>query len=82
MNSRPTNLGIKRTQANLQLSREYKAAADLRENARVQRIEDSIGAATSIVGAASYFNPVLAPVAAAGAIGYGTYKLGQSLRLW
>lgn len=45
-------------------------------------IGDSLGTVAGIAGAASYFNPVLAPVAAVGGIGYGTYKLGQSFNWW
>lgn len=46
---------------------------------------DTTGAAAaglSTLGAASLAFPALAPVAAAAGIGYGLYKLGDSLNLW
>lgn len=43
---------------------------------------DRLGAISSLAGAAATLSPVLAPVAAAGAVGYGVYKLGQSFKLW
>lgn len=43
---------------------------------------DQLGAATGVISGAAFFNPALAPAAAAAGIGYGTYKLGQSFNLW
>lgn len=52
------------------------------KTARSSNFGDTLGAVAGIAGAASYFNPILAPVAAVGGVGYGTYKLGQSFNWW
>lgn len=46
------------------------------------KVFNTIGEAATLVGAASTFNPIIAPVAAVGGIAYGTYKLGKSFQLW
>ncbi len=44
---------------------------------------DSVASAgLGLLGTAASAAPVLAPVALAAGIGYGTYKLGQSFNLW
>jgi hypothetical protein len=44
--------------------------------------ENVASAGVSALGAATLAFPALAPVAAAAGIGYGIYKLGDSLNLW
>ncbi len=46
------------------------------------RTDDFLGAGVGLIGAASVAATSLAPVAAAAGIGYGVYKVGQSLSLW
>ncbi len=43
---------------------------------------NAVGAAAGVAGAASIVAPAFLPVAAALGVGYGTYKLGESLNLW
>jgi hypothetical protein len=54
------------------------------QNLGVKRYDpgEAAGALTGIASAAALVNPALLPVAAAGGIGYGVYRLGQSFKLW
>jgi hypothetical protein len=40
------------------------------------------GISTGLLGTAALAAPALVPAAVAAGLGYGTYKLGQSLSLW
>lgn len=43
---------------------------------------DVVGGLSGIAASASLLAPALLPVAAAGGIGFGLYKLGQTLKIW
>jgi hypothetical protein len=43
---------------------------------------DTVGGIAAIAGSAALLVPELLPVAAIGGIGYGVYKLGETLKLW
>lgn len=47
-----------------------------------RNLDSAAASGISILGAASLAAPTLLPFAAAAGVGYGTYKLGQSLSLW
>ncbi len=45
-------------------------------------LDAAAGVTAGLLGTAAIAAPVLAPAAVAAGLGYGTYKLGQSLSLW
>ena len=45
-------------------------------------LDAAAGTTVGLLGTASLVNPAIAPVAVAAGLGYGAYKLGQSLSLW
>jgi hypothetical protein len=45
-------------------------------------VGDFLGAGSALAGSAAIAAPALAPVAAGLGVGYGVYKLGQSLKFW
>lgn len=45
-------------------------------------IDSAVAPAVGIAGSAALLNPALVPVAAGLGIGYGVFKLGESLKLW
>ncbi len=45
-------------------------------------LDSAAGISAGLLGTAALVAPAVAPVAVAAGLGYGTYKLGQSLKLW
>lgn len=84
------SLSDQRTQRELQYiadqRRGYKQTqtylAKFPHESTVDKVFNTIGEASTLVGAASTFNPIVAPIAAIGGLTYGTYKLGKSFQLW
>lgn len=45
-------------------------------------LDSAAGISAGLLGTAALVAPAVAPVAVAAGLGYGTYKLGQSLKIW
>lgn len=52
------------------------------EKPRSLNLDSAAASGVSLLGAASLAAPAVLPFAAAAGVGYGAYKLGQSLSLW